>query len=84
MEGDSSTSKKARLNIDCSLEERRLIRLLAAKEDKSISQYILGLARREMLKEGLLKSTEEFWNSIGNSNPETQQNSNAVLQQYTC
>lgn len=39
--------KKARLNIDCSHEERRLIRILAAKEDKSISQYILDLVRRE-------------------------------------
>lgn len=81
MKDDSSTSKKARLNIDCSWEERRLIRLLAAKEDKSISQYILGLARQEMLREGLLKSTEEFWNSLGNSNPETQQSSNTALQQ---
>lgn len=84
MQEDSSTSKKARLNIDCSLEERRLIRLLAAKEDKSISQYILGLARREILKEGLLKSKEGFWNSIGNSNTETQQDSNAAVQHFNC
>lgn len=39
--------KKTRLNIDCSPEEKRIIRILAAKEDKSLSQYILSLVRRE-------------------------------------
>jgi hypothetical protein len=42
--------KKVRLNIDCSLEERRLIRILAAQEDKGISPYLLSLVRREMSK----------------------------------
>jgi hypothetical protein len=45
--------KKARLNFYCSLEERRLLRMLAAKEDKSISQYLLGLIRREIKTNGI-------------------------------
>lgn len=51
-------TKKARLNVDCTLDERRLIRILAAKEDKNISQYILGLIRRELKREGLLEISD--------------------------
>ena len=52
--------KKARLNVDCTLEERRLIRMIAAKQDKNISQFLLGLVRRELQMEGLLSSDENF------------------------
>ncbi|HSX04433.1 MAG TPA: hypothetical protein VLG76_06870 [Rhabdochlamydiaceae bacterium] len=40
--------KKARLSIDCTTEERRYIKMLAAKEDKTISEYLIGLARPNM------------------------------------
>lgn len=40
--------KKARLSVDCSLEERRYIKMLAAREDKTISEYLLGLAKAHM------------------------------------
>lgn len=45
--------KKARLNVDCSLEERRLIRTLAINADKSVPQYILGLIRKEFENQGM-------------------------------
>lgn len=41
-------SKKARLSIDCTPDERRYIKILAAKEDKTISEYLIGLAREKM------------------------------------
>jgi hypothetical protein len=74
------TSKKARLSVDCSIEERRLIKMLATSEDKTISEYLLDLARTKMSKLASLhmssskdeRSTEEsldgsdnFWNSLG-------------------
>lgn len=50
---DTTNPKRARLNIDCSIVERKMIRILAAKEDKNISQYVLGLIRRECTKNGV-------------------------------
>lgn len=44
----SQQEKKARLSVDCSLEERRYIKMLAAREDKTISEYLLGLAKAYM------------------------------------
>ncbi|MBS0654777.1 MAG: hypothetical protein JSR46_03285 [Verrucomicrobia bacterium] len=41
-------SKKVRLSVDCSAEERRYIKMLAAREDKTISEYLMGLAREQM------------------------------------
>lgn len=70
----TNNSKKARLNIDCTPDEKRLIRLLAAKEDKSVSQYILSLARNEMQKVGLVDLTKEFWSILSNSNTAKQEN----------
>lgn len=40
--------KKARLSVDCSTEERRYIKILAAKEDKTVSEYLIGLAKQHM------------------------------------
>ena len=40
--------KKARLSVDCSFEERRYIKMLAAREDKTISEYLIGLAKAQM------------------------------------
>lgn len=40
--------KKARLSVDCTIAERRYIKMLAAREDKTISEYLLGLARAQM------------------------------------
>jgi uncharacterized protein (DUF1778 family) len=33
--------KKARLSVDCTLNERRFIKMMAAREDKTISEFIL-------------------------------------------
>jgi uncharacterized protein (DUF1778 family) len=49
----TNQAKKARLNIDCSLEERRLIRTLAVNADKSVPQFILGLIRKEFQNQGI-------------------------------
>lgn len=40
-----SSRNKVRLSIDCSPEERKCIKILAAREDKTISEYLLCLAR---------------------------------------
>jgi uncharacterized protein (DUF1778 family) len=67
---EKNQSKKARLNVDCSTEERRLLRILAAKEDKSLSQFLLGLIRKELQKEELLKDSEKFFESTNVNNHE--------------
>ena len=46
-------AKKARLNVDCSFEERRLVRTLAVNADKSVPQFILGLIRKEFQNQGI-------------------------------
>ena len=40
--------KKARLSIDCSTEERRYIKMLAAREEMTISEYLLSSVRKQM------------------------------------
>ena len=44
---DNCTEKKFRLSVDCSADEKRLIRLLAANENKCVGKYLLDLARKE-------------------------------------
>jgi hypothetical protein len=39
------SAKTVRLSIDCSPEERKTIRILAAMEDKSMGEFMLSLAR---------------------------------------
>lgn len=39
---------KVRLSVDCSAEERKRIKMLATFEDKTISEYLLSLARSRM------------------------------------
>lgn len=41
-------SSKVRISLDCSAEERRLIKALASLGDMTISDYILTLARSKM------------------------------------
>ena len=43
-------TKKVRLSVDCTNEERRYIKMLAAREDKTISEYLIDLARKQMPK----------------------------------
>ena len=40
-----NSRSKVRLSIDCSPKERKCIKILAAREDKTISEYLLSLAR---------------------------------------
>jgi hypothetical protein len=39
---------KARLTIECSLDEKTYIKILAAKKHMTISEYLLSFAREEM------------------------------------
>ena len=39
---------KARISLDCSIEERDLIKALASLENMTISDYILSLAKGRM------------------------------------
>jgi hypothetical protein len=41
-------TSKARISFDCSPEERALIKALASLENKTISDYILSLAKTKM------------------------------------
>lgn len=41
---------KVRLSVDCTNEERMYIKMLAAKKQMTISQYLLSFARKEMPK----------------------------------
>lgn len=41
-------TSKARISFDCSPEERALIKALASLENKTISDYILSLAKNKM------------------------------------
>lgn len=43
-----SKSAKVRISLDCSAEERRLIKALATLEDMTISDYLLALAKTKM------------------------------------
>lgn len=40
----SSHKKTVRLSIDCSAEERKMIKMLATMEDKSMGDFMLSLA----------------------------------------
>jgi uncharacterized protein (DUF1778 family) len=66
---------KVRLSIDCSPEERKKIKLLATVNEKTISDYLLSLARDKMSQLSQLKtptsndnsthSEENFWSTLG-------------------
>ena len=38
---------RARIMLECSLEQRRAIRMLAAQQDKSMNEFILSLVEKE-------------------------------------
>lgn len=42
--------QKVRLSVDCTEDERMYIKMLAAKEKKSISEYLLSFPRAKMPK----------------------------------
>ncbi len=39
--------KKARITVECSLEERRTIRIMAAEHDQSMNDFLLTLVEKE-------------------------------------
>lgn len=49
-------SDKVRISLDCSAEERRLIKALATLEDMTISDYLLALAKTKMDRFSSLRS----------------------------
>ena len=44
--------EKVRITIECSIDERTYIKMLAAKRHITISEYLLSFARQEMPKCG--------------------------------
>ena len=44
-------SKRARITLECSSEIRKLIRIKAAQEDKSMNDFILSIVLEKMQKE---------------------------------
>ena len=51
-----SKCSKVRISLDCSAEERRLIKALASLEDMTISDYLLALAKTKMDRFSSLRS----------------------------
>ena len=49
-------SRKVRLSVDCSPEDRKIIKTLAALEDKTISDYLLSLAKSKINNFSSLKT----------------------------
>jgi hypothetical protein len=45
-----STPDKTRLIVSCTEEEKQYVRLLAAKHNMTMSEYLLSFARKEMPK----------------------------------
>lgn len=39
--------KRARITVECSLEQRRMIRILAAQNDQSMNDFIMSLVEKE-------------------------------------
>jgi len=60
--------EKTRLVLSCTEEEKRYIRILAALEDKSISDYLLSKPRKEMSR---VKCDFPGCNGIHEPNEET-------------
>ncbi|ADI38552.1 putative uncharacterized protein [Waddlia chondrophila 2032/99] len=58
---------KVRLSVDCTEDERMYIKMLAAKEKKTISEFLISLARNRMPQgkipnketQKILRETEE-------------------------
>lgn len=50
--GRQLQTKKVRLSVDCTEQERAYIKMLAAKRRLTISDYLLSFARKEMPKCG--------------------------------
>ena len=44
----SEKSKRARITLECSSEIRKLIRIKAAQEDKSMNDFILSIVLEKM------------------------------------
>lgn len=47
---DFHKNQKVRLSVDCTAEERMYIKMLAARKQMTISEYLLSLASKEMPK----------------------------------
>lgn len=65
-------SRKVRLSVDCSPEDRKVIKMLATLEDKTISDYLLSLAKAKIAKFASLKeaiSSEESSLEKDSDNP---------------
>ncbi len=60
---------KVRISLDCSIEERKLIKVLASLEDMTISDYILSLAKSKIDQVAALRSLRHK-----ESDPQTKDN----------
>lgn len=52
MRQEKQESKKVRLSVDCTEQERMYIKMIATKNHMTISEYLLSFARKEMPKCG--------------------------------
>ncbi len=72
MKKSPKVSEKVRISLDCSAEERKLIKVLASLEEMTISDYILSLAKSKMEQVAALRtlskkengSKDDSWNSF--------------------
>ncbi len=67
-------TKRVRLSVDCSTEEKLAIKTLAKKNGKTISEYILDMAKtgldlsensKAKSAENLQPSVDDFWDNLG-------------------
>ena len=67
-------TKRVRLSVDCSTEEKLAIKTLAKKNGKTISEYILEIAKSGLdlpesskanAAENLHPSVDDFWDNLG-------------------
>jgi len=69
-------SSKVRISLDCSAEERNLIKALASLENMTISDYILGSVKNKIAEfstwhaqskkenENKKSDTDDFWKTL--------------------
>lgn len=57
----TNTEKKVKISFECTIDEKAYIKILAAREHLSISEYMLSRVRPYFPKE---KLNQEFWEKM--------------------
>ncbi len=73
--------KKARITLECSFEQRKAIRILAAQQDKSMNDFLLSLVEKERQNcplcatygpnDTTIQAIEDIENKVGNEEHES-------------